>query len=113
MGLLDQIAGAVEGAVLQAGESGARGALSQAIGHSLDGGVAGLLSQLRAGGLEQQVETWLSQNSQNLPISAEQLQAVLGSEQVRQIAGHLGIDPAKVLEAVAQHLPAIAAAHAA
>ena len=41
----------------------------------------------------------------NLPISAEQIQAVLGSAQVQALAAKAGIDPQKASQAIAQILP--------
>ncbi len=48
------------------------------------------MDQLRQGGLEQQVQSWLG-NGSNLPVTADQLRAVLTDEHVQQLAQQLGV----------------------
>ena len=55
------------------------------------GGLGGIVNQLQQGGLATQVQSWLG-NGANMPVSADQLRAALGSDQVKQIAQHLGND---------------------
>jgi len=70
------------------------------------GGVQGLLDTLNQGGLGEHVASWLG-NGENLPVSVEQLQQVLGNEQVQAVASRFGIDPQQVLSLLSQHLPGI------
>ncbi|WP_255988275.1 YidB family protein [Chitinolyticbacter albus] len=70
------------------------------------GGVAGLVEKFQQGGLGELAQSWVGTGG-NLPISAEQIQSVLGSDAVTQIAGKLGIDPQQASNLVAQHLPGI------
>jgi uncharacterized protein YidB (DUF937 family) len=42
-----------------------------------------------------------------LPITADQLRAALGNEQIQQLATQLGLPMDKILATVAEHLPAI------
>jgi uncharacterized protein YidB (DUF937 family) len=63
------------------------------------GGLSGLVQQFHDKGLGGLVSSWVS-TGQNLPISADQLQHVLGSEQVKELAARAGISP----EAASSHL---------
>jgi uncharacterized protein YidB (DUF937 family) len=107
MGLFDDL----KGQLFQAAEGQAQAMLSQAVANAAPGGMGGLLSTLQSSGLGDQVTSWLTANASNLPVSADQLKSVLGNEQIGQIAAHLGLDPNNIAEALAEHLPALAAAH--
>ena len=77
MGLLDQITGALgQQANAAPGQSGAMQMVLAMINQH-PGGMQGLIQALMAGGLAQHVQSWIGTGS-NLPISAEQLQSVLG-----------------------------------
>ncbi|SFZ78512.1 YidB family protein [Chitinimonas taiwanensis] len=101
MSLFDQIGG------LLGGNEQAGGAL-QAVSSLLEqqGGVAGLVQQFQQGGLSEVVSSWVG-TGQNLNISPEQIQAVLGSGPVADIAAKLGISPAEAASTVSQWLPQI------
>jgi uncharacterized protein YidB (DUF937 family) len=107
MGILDSILGAVKD---QAGnEATAGGLLESVIGMMNDpqvGGLSGLIEKFSQGGLAEQVTSWVSKG-ENLPISAEQLQAVLGSSFVQDIAAKLGINTADVAGSLAGLLPQV------
>ena len=90
MGLLDGIMGAIGGGQ---GEGGLD--LNQLVSHLGDGNLQNIVSQFEQGGLGNLVQSWVGTGA-NLPISAEQLQSVLGNEQVAGIAKSLGIDTAQV-----------------
>jgi uncharacterized protein YidB (DUF937 family) len=107
MGLFDEL----KGAAFQAVEGQAQAMLTQAVAGNMPGGMGGLLSMLQSSGMGDQVASWLSQNATNLPVSADQLKSVLGNEQLGQIASSMGLDPEKIAETLAEHLPALAAAH--
>jgi uncharacterized protein YidB (DUF937 family) len=68
------------------------------------GGLSGLLQQFHDKGLGSLVSSWVG-TGQNLPISADHLQNVLGSEQVKEIAAKAGISPDMVSGHLAQILP--------
>ncbi len=95
MGLLDGLLGGVVGAE----------ALSLLKGYmDTHGGVAGVAAQLEKTGLGQQVASWVGTGG-NLPVSAEQIQAALGSDVVKDMAAKFGVPVDKVAELLAQHLP--------
>jgi uncharacterized protein YidB (DUF937 family) len=68
------------------------------------GGLAGLLQQFQAGGLGRLADSWVG-TGQNLPISAAQIQSVLGSEQIQQMAAKAGIAPEALSGQLANLLP--------
>lgn len=70
------------------------------------GGLAGLVQRFHEKGLGGLVSSWVS-TGQNLPVSSDQLQHVLGSEQVRQLAAKAGISPETASSHLAQLLPMI------
>jgi uncharacterized protein YidB (DUF937 family) len=67
--------------------------------------VQGLLDKLQQSGLGPQVSSWLG-DGKNLPITADQLRAALGNEQIKQIAANFGLPMDKILATIAEHLPA-------
>ena len=78
--------------------------ISAALARTNLGSLQGLVSQLQQGGLGAQVQSWLSSDP-NISIAPEQLQAVLGNEQIKQIAAHFGVSTDEALKILAQHLP--------
>jgi uncharacterized protein YidB (DUF937 family) len=78
--------------------------ISEALAKTNLGSLQGLLGQLEQGGLGQQVQSWLG-SGPNMPVSADQLRAVVSDEHVQQIAQHIGVDPNVVLNLLAEHLP--------
>lgn len=125
MGLLDNVLGslgsggganggglmqAVEGLAQQHGLSG--GAALSAVQELIQqqGGVAGLTQAFQSGGLGHLVSSWVG-NGQNLPISSDQLQQVLGSGPIAALAQKFNIAPdqagallSKVLPQAIDHL---------
>jgi uncharacterized protein YidB (DUF937 family) len=53
-------------------------ALSEVLGNGGQGGLSASVTQLQRAGFGDQVKSWIG-NGQNLPITVEQLQQVLGS----------------------------------
>lgn len=119
MGLLDSLIGATGQAMGQAlgGTQGGQGGgldLASLIGGLMNhggggaqgGGLGALLQQLQAGGLGQQVQSWISQGS-NLPVSADQITSALGgaSGTLGQLAQSLGQSHADTAGHLAQALP--------
>jgi uncharacterized protein YidB (DUF937 family) len=66
----------------------------------------GLVAALQKGGLDTQVKPWLGPGA-NLPITEEQLKAVLGNAQVQDFARQLGLPVDQALKTMAQYLPEI------
>jgi uncharacterized protein YidB (DUF937 family) len=68
------------------------------------GGLSGLLQNFHDKGLGGLFSSWVS-TGQNLPISADQIQNALGSEQVKELAAKAGISPDIASNALSQLLP--------
>jgi uncharacterized protein YidB (DUF937 family) len=100
MGLLDSVVGALGGQE----QNSVVTQVMALINNPNGGGLAGLLQQFKAGGLGHVADSWVG-TGQNLPISAEQLQCVLGSEQVQQMAAKVGISPDMLSGQLAKLLP--------
>ena len=59
--------------------------LGEVLGTGSQGGLNAIVAKLQQAGFGDQVKSWIG-NGQNLPITAEQLQQVLGSDTVKQLA---------------------------
>jgi uncharacterized protein YidB (DUF937 family) len=70
------------------------------------GGLGGLVQSFQQGGLGEVVNSWVS-TGQNLPVSAEQLQSVLGGGQLQNIAAQLGVSPEQASGSLADLLPQV------
>lgn len=79
-------------------------ALPGLIQQALPGGLNALLDQLRRSGYESQVNSWLGRGP-NEPITAEDLQKVIGNQQVRDLASKLGIPVDQLFPTLAKALP--------
>lgn len=109
MGLFDSIAGQVAGAL--SGQGGAQGSallqlLMGLINNPQTGGLQGLIAAFQDQGLGDLVSSWVG-TGQNLPISPEQLQSVLGSGQIGQIAQQLGLSSQDVSGQLSALLPQV------
>lgn len=105
MGLFDSVLGAVSGQLQQ------QGGLTSVLGGLLAdngemGGLGGLIEKFKQGGMGDQVKSWIG-NGQNLPITAEQITQILGSDTVRNIARQLGIDPDQAAQQLSAMLPGL------
>jgi uncharacterized protein YidB (DUF937 family) len=97
MGLFDSLKGALESEAMPALINTV---LAQTQYHDL----AGLVAALEKGGLGPQVQSWLG-NGKNIPITADQLKAVLGNSQVQEFARQSGLPVDEILKVLAQYLP--------
>jgi uncharacterized protein YidB (DUF937 family) len=70
------------------------------------GGLSGMLQSFHDKGLGGLVSSWVS-TGQNLPITADQIQHVLGAEQVKELAAKAGISPDIASNAISQLLPSL------
>jgi len=95
MGLLDGVLGGIVGA-------GAVNLAAAFIDHH--GGVSGLVSQFEQHGLGGVAQSWVGTGA-NLPVSAEQIQKVLGSQGVTDMAAKFGLNPQELASRIAQVLP--------
>lgn len=105
MGLLDSVVGALAGGQ-SGGDSPLLNIVMQLINNPQTGGLGGLVQSFQQGGLGEVVNSWVS-TGQNLPISAEQIQAVLGGGQLQNIAAQLGVSPEQASGSLADLLPQV------
>ena len=106
MGLFDSLTSSLEGALSSVTAAQDASVLPGLLQNTNLGSLQGIVTQLQANGLGGQVQSWLG-SGQNLPVTPEQIQAALGSDAVKQIAQHFGIDPEAAAKLLAQHLPAV------
>lgn len=105
MGLLDSVVGALAGGQAEGGNP-LLNVVMQLINNPQSGGLGGLVQSFQEGGLGEIVNSWVS-TGQNLPISAEQLQSVLGSGQLQNIAAQLGMSTEQASGSLANLLPQV------
>ncbi|BDH43964.1 hypothetical protein TUM12370_00080 [Salmonella enterica subsp. enterica serovar Choleraesuis] len=99
MGLLDQITGLLEG-----GEAGKYQAILNWVNEQ--GGVQALLDKFHQGGFSELVTSWLG-NGSNHSVDASQIESVIGSPAISDLAGKLGLDPQQASSMLASALPGI------
>lgn len=78
--------------------------LGEVLGKGGQGGLNAIVAKLEQAGLGEQVKSSIG-NGQNLPITAEQLQQVLGSDTVKQLAARFNIPVDQLAKVLAQQLP--------
>lgn len=102
MGLFDNFVGNLQGLV-----SGQPGAASKLFADAFAdvGGYQGILNQLQQSGLGPKVESWLSTNAGNLPVTPDEINAALGDQRLQELATKFGIPLDQVSALIAQHLP--------
>ncbi|TNV12505.1 DUF937 domain-containing protein [Buttiauxella sp. B2] len=98
MSLLDQMAG------MLGGKMGQYQTILTWINQQ--GGIDGLLDKFRKGGLSTIVESWLSSGA-SMPVSAAQIESVLGTPAIAELAGMLGLDTLKTSSLISKYLPEI------
>ena len=108
MGILDSLESS--GILGQLGAAVLPAVLGEVLGTGNQGGLNAIVAKLQQAGLGNQVNSWLG-NGQNLPITADQIKQVLGSDVVRQLAAKYNIPVDQISEVLAHQLP-IAVDHA-
>ena len=107
MGLFDEVlsmAAAAAGGQQQAQHPNALSAIMGYINSPQVGGISGLQNMFQQGGLGGVFSSWLS-SGQNLPISADQLQGILHSGALQDVAQKAGIDPTQLVGMMSNLLP--------
>ena len=105
MGILDSILGSVGGGE-KSGNEGIMGVIGGLLDSKNSGGLDGLIQNFSKSGLGDTVSSWIG-TGKNLPVSAEQIQSVLGNEKVQSIAKSLGISTEEASGSIATMLPDI------
>jgi uncharacterized protein YidB (DUF937 family) len=108
MGLLDNLGlgDALKGALGQVEAAALPTLINAVLAKTQYQDLNGHVAALQKGGLNSQVQSWLGPGA-NLPITEDQLKAVLGNAQVQDFARHLGLPVDQTLKLMAQYLPDI------
>ena len=107
MGLLDGVVKGLAGKFL--GGGGQNPLLDTVLGlitNPQTGGLEGLVQNFKNKGFEDIISSWIS-TGKNLPVSGDQIQNVMGKDQIRQIAEKLGFSGEEVSGGLASLLPEI------
>ena len=104
MGLFDSILSAFSGKSDSADANPLGAALASLL--EKNGGIQGLMAKFSQGGLGDIFSSWVGLG-ENKSISPDQINSLLGSDQIGSIAKGLGIDPALASGFLADHLPKI------
>jgi len=105
MGLLDNLESQAMGKMMGGNSNPLVASLLQMI-QNQPGGLQGLVQSFHDKGLGGLVSAWVS-TGPNPPASADQIQQVLGSDQVKALAAKAGISPDVASSAIAQILPGL------
>lgn len=106
MGLLDEVLG-MAGMASSAQSQQHAGTLSMVMDYINSpqvGGISGLQQMFEQKGLGGVVASWIG-SGQNLPISADQIQNVLHSDALQQMAAKSGMDVGQLSSVISQLLP--------
>jgi uncharacterized protein YidB (DUF937 family) len=104
MSFLDQVVGELSGKMSGTNAPpGLVGSLMNMV-NSRPGGLAGLVQQFENSGMKETVATWVG-TGPNKPISAEQIQQVLGNQKLQELAAQHGLNLQEISSHVAQILP--------
>jgi len=106
MGILDSLQNspAFKGMLGQLEAAVVPAVLSEVLGNGGQGGLSAVVAKFQQAGFGDQVKSWIG-SGQNLPITAEQLQQVLGSDTVKQLAMRFDIPVDQLTKVLAQQLP--------
>ena len=105
MGLLDEMENKAVTSMLGNSSNPLAGSLLQMINNH-PGGLPALVQSFHDKGLGDIASSWIG-NGQNLPISADQIQHVLGSDALKQMAAKAGISPDIASSSLASMLPSL------
>jgi uncharacterized protein YidB (DUF937 family) len=105
MGSLDSILSAVSG---KSDASSGANPLMGIVGGLLtqSGGLQGLANKFSQSGQGNAFSSWVGM-AENQPVSSDQIQKALGSDQFNALAARMGVDPALTSQFLAEYLPKI------
>lgn len=109
-GLVSGLAGGLLGAAASSlGGAGQAGGLAGSLTNAAEnaavsGGLGSLVEQFRNAGFGPQIDSWIGAGG-NAPITAEQIDSVIGQGKIAEMARAAGLDPAQMSQILAQALP--------
>jgi uncharacterized protein YidB (DUF937 family) len=106
MGIFDEVmaVAGLAGSAQSGQHANALSAIMEYVNSPQVGGLAGLQQKFQEKGLGGVMSSWVG-SGQNLPISTEQLQGVLHSGALEQVAAKAGIDPSQLTSMMTTLLP--------
>ena len=106
MGLLDEIVGKAAGILGgdKGEQAGLLGGVMEMFAGKESGGMAGLVQSFQGKGLGGVISSWIG-TGENLPISADQIQQVMGSDAIQGLAAKFGIPTEELSAKLAEFLP--------
>ena len=104
MGLLDSIKSAL-GDSAAGNQDDMLSAIMKLVGEQ-SGGLNGLVQQFSSKGLGDLVSSWIG-TGKNLPISSDQIQHVLGSGAIKNMASQIGVDSNSITSQLSNLLPQV------
>ena len=108
MGLFDELVGKASSMLggAEGQQSGLVGGIMEMLANKDTGGLGGLVQSFQEKGMGGVISSWIG-TGENLPVSGEQIQQVLGSDVVQNLAAKAGIAPEDVSGKLAEFLPGI------
>jgi uncharacterized protein YidB (DUF937 family) len=106
MSLLSGLVGELSGAAANPNQAAVMQGVMSLLNSPEIGGVPGLVQKFQQSGMEGHVASWISSGT-NLPITADQINQVLGSAAVQKLATDAGVSPAEASTHLAALLPSI------
>jgi uncharacterized protein YidB (DUF937 family) len=103
MGIFDEVE-KIGGSLIGEQHAGALSAVTEYINSPQVGGISGLQKMFEEKGLGGIVGSWIG-GGQNQPISADQLNSVLHSDALNQVASKFGLDTSQLQSMMTQLLP--------
>jgi uncharacterized protein YidB (DUF937 family) len=70
------------------------------------GGLQGLVQKFHDKGLGEVVNSWIGPGG-NHPVTAEQIQSVVGEDRIKAVASKLGVSPDEASAKIAEYLPSL------
>ena len=117
MGLLDGLLNSVLGQMGGGAQQGGLPGMNARPGNPMlqmvlqliqqNGGIGGVLQRFQQAGHGGATQSWLAPGAQNVPISGDVLQQVLGSGALAEIAQQFGMSPQHAADSVASALPGV------
>lgn len=106
MGIFDEVmaVAGLAGSAQSGQHAGALSAIMEYVNSPQVGGLTGLQQKFQEKGLGGVMSSWVG-SGQNTPISTEQLQSVLPSGALEQVAAKAGIDPSQLTSMMTTLLP--------
>jgi uncharacterized protein YidB (DUF937 family) len=116
MSLLEDILGKAVGSALGGGDDEASSGDSKSqivqllipivVALLANGGLEKILGGMKKQGLAAEADSWVG-DGENLPITGEQAAQVIGEDEVKKIAGEIGVDEGQAANLIAKALPQV------